>query len=232
MAAPRRSTRNSATAPRPVKSAQMASLFWPVAGRAPPSMKGRLKLQPLHSEPWVYMIPNFLSEAELRHLDEIRGQHKRKFESARSYTDSADGTREVSEHRTSTFIFLRKFGDAATRKIESKAADLVGLPPDNVEPLQIVSYRDGQQFGVHHDMGPLEDDGSAPATLHQSANTEPLALSRWGPVSTRKPITSGAEERGERPCRLLSRCCGSAGAGPCAFKVDTLLSRRNPQHHL
>ena len=46
---------------------------------------------------------------------------------------------------------------AKIRAIETRAAELCGVPPDNVEPLQVVAYRDGQQFKTHHDAGTLSN---------------------------------------------------------------------------
>ena len=44
------------------------------------------------------------------------------------------------------------------RAIEARAAELMGIPAGQVEPLQVVSYRDGQHFSAHHDAGTLESD--------------------------------------------------------------------------
>jgi hypothetical protein len=41
----------------------------------------------------------------------------------------------------------------------------VGLSQVNVEPLQIVSYRPGQRFNLHHDAGTLLEDGSVPTMV-------------------------------------------------------------------
>jgi hypothetical protein len=47
------------------------------------------------------------------------------------------------------------------RAIEARAAELIGVPAGQVEPLQVVSYRDGQRFTAHHDAGTVESDGEA-----------------------------------------------------------------------
>lgn len=44
------------------------------------------------------------------------------------------------------------------RSIERRAADIVSLSTEGVEPLQIVAYTSGQQFTLHHDAGTLDVD--------------------------------------------------------------------------
>ena len=46
------------------------------------------------------------------------------------------------------------------RGIESRAADLINTSSEFGEPLQLVSYTDGQEFQLHHDAGTLLDDAS------------------------------------------------------------------------
>ena len=56
---------------------------------------------------------------------------------SRSFTDSETGKKVVSAERTSSYFHLRKFGDPKITAIETRAAELVGVPPENVEPLQV-----------------------------------------------------------------------------------------------
>lgn len=57
-------------------------------------------------------------------------------------------------------MHLNKSQDRWARSIESRAADLVGVPQANVEPIQVVSYTAGQLFDTHHDAGTMAEDGS------------------------------------------------------------------------
>jgi hypothetical protein len=45
-----------------------------------------------------------------------------------------------------------------SRGLEDRVSSLVGLPTDNIEPMQIVSYTQGQYFDVHHDAGTLDEE--------------------------------------------------------------------------
>ena len=154
------------------------------------SIGGGRHLQPVHSEPNVYLVHHFLSETELEHMDSLITDRRASFK--QSKTDDAGGgtsTHEVeTQERTSArsaaalrsntdgpdrqlltgpacrrSLHLPKGGDTSLRSIEARAAELVGLPPDYVEPLQVVTYTNGQRFDLHHDLGPisLADDEDA-----------------------------------------------------------------------
>ena len=117
-----------------------------------------------NSSPHLYIIKNFLSNAEIAHLDsKYITPNFSKF--ARSYTDdgSVGSDKTYNDNRTSTFMWLQKAGDTTLRNIERRAAEIVGLPSFNVEPFQIVAYKNGQEFKTHHDMGELMEDGTVQA---------------------------------------------------------------------
>ena len=108
----------------------------------------------VHSEPNVYVVPHFLSARELDHIDDLITSRRHAFK--HSHTDSSGGDSMYSQERTSDSLFLPKAADATLRAIESRAADLVGLPSDHVEPLQVVHYSEGAHFDMHHDVCPIK----------------------------------------------------------------------------
>jgi 2OG-Fe(II) oxygenase superfamily len=133
----------------------------------------QLTLARIHHSPNIYLIENFLSSTELSHLlklisvdanDNHHDQHYRplkkkkkalKFE--RSYV--GDDSHVDSAQRTSTFLNLSKQHDKIIAGIETKAASIVGcFSTTTIEPLQLVRYRPGQFFGVHHDLGDYDDE--------------------------------------------------------------------------
>ena len=145
------------------RSIAMQSLFF---SPSPPAVHRRAgkSLVLKHVNPNIYVIENFLSNTEIYHLDSIYVTPKfSKF--SRSYTDdgSVDGVKNYNENRTSTFMWLEKASDPVLRKIERRASEIVGLPAYNVEPLQIVAYKDGQEFKTHHDMGKILPGGDIEA---------------------------------------------------------------------
>lgn len=74
-----------------------------------------------------------------------------------------------SKQRTSKFIHFTKQSDSTITSIEQRACEMLSIPNDNIEPLQLVKYQTGQYFKVHHDLGILYDDGSV--ELPQRLNT-------------------------------------------------------------
>lgn len=119
---------------------------------------GRLVLKQVHNSPHVYVIDNFLTESEVQHLHD---KYISKSAFRKSFVDKdATETLVDEEHRTSTFISLPKRDDRKVNAMEYKVAHLLGLSPNQVEPLQLVRYTKGQFFGIHHDLGNLAPDGS------------------------------------------------------------------------
>merc|ERR1719482_1343330 len=181
----------------------------------------RRTLQALHVSPTVWLVEDFLTEADLRHVDGLIDTRFSKFQ--RSFTTDSEGNRVYSDERTSKFVWLPKGHDVVIRNIERRAADMIGLPSTHVEPLQVVAYRDGQYFEEHHDMGTLNDDGSITAgtprrlvTFFVYLNSLPQGeghteLTRLG-VSVRPARGSAllfcnVDSEGEPDLRALHRAC-------------------------
>ena len=132
--------------------------------KATPAAEVR-RLIPIHRSPNIYLVPHFLSPRDLDHMDELLTSRRAAFK--HSHTD-ADESKYQGEERTSISLALPKAADATLRAIEARAAELVGLPADHVEPLQIVHYSEGARFDMHHDVAPIklpndedEDDGKS-----------------------------------------------------------------------
>lgn len=121
------------------------------------------KVVQIHADPAIYLVHNFLSKGELEYFDIMCTHYERKFQASFTGTDNDDEV--ISEERTSKFVHLSKSQDKYVRCVEHKAAELVGLSQVNVEPLQIVSYRPGQRFNLHHDAGTLLEDGRVPTMV-------------------------------------------------------------------
>ena len=155
----------------PTLPRRLHSLFFaPTTGGSGGGGSGR-KLVAVHADPPIYTIPHFLSPRELDHMDELITRSRAAFK--HSHTDGSDGA-IVSEERTSVSLPLHKGGDAILRAIEARAAELVGLPSDHVEPLQVVHYSHGARFDMHHDLAPIEVHSGAsddsPSLRHRKAD--------------------------------------------------------------
>ena len=141
---PRRAVTFSATAARKTKVHEVRRC-------------GRV-LRQVRTSPNVFEIDNFLTAGECEHLMAMVEKQKRKFKA--SFTECEDNVKVVSTERTSTYIHLKKGANSIVRTIERRAAEIVGATSQNVEPLQLVSYTNGQKFNLHHDAATLCDDGS------------------------------------------------------------------------
>lgn len=81
---------------------------------------------------------------------------------ARSTTvDPQSGRYEVIAERTSEGTFFERGADDFTARIERRLAELMGMPVENGEGLQILHYGVGGEYRPHFDYFPPDDPGSA-----------------------------------------------------------------------
>ena len=158
----------------------------------------------VHSNPNIYVVPNFLTASELSYFDDkIAAGSSCKKTFKKSYTDSAASLSKNSNdtNRTSTFIPIAKMEDKKIAGIEARAAELLSTTIERIEPLQLVRYLPGQFFGRHHDTGALFEDGSVDlpmvpprrvATLFVYLNSVPAE----GGGATRFPLLCNREGTG------------------------------------
>lgn len=129
----------------------MNQLFW----QQHPLQDKKLKL--VHESPNVFVMDDFLTLSELSYCETLFDENK----FSKSFVDTSDNqTIYKEEQRTSSFQSLEKLQNAHVASIERRASDLLGLSVEQMEPLQLVRYRTGEFFGIHHDLGILYDDGS------------------------------------------------------------------------
>lgn len=62
-----------------------------------------------------------------------------------------DGVNRTDSNRTSSTAFIPKSTDAVITCIEKKIAHASGKPHDNLEPLQVTHYKQGQKYNPHYD---------------------------------------------------------------------------------
>ncbi len=182
-------------------------------------------LRRVHTDPNIFLIDDFLTEAEIQHLDGLVTPAR----FAKSYTDADDGKKVVDDYRTSTFVHLGKSCDAHIRQIESRAATIVGMAPDYVEPLQVVQYSEGQKFETHHDMGTLGPDNTVEQVIpprrlitffiylnslpdDAGGHTEfPMLNLKVRPVRGQALLFCNVRRNGEPDERVIHRACPVEG---------------------
>lgn len=116
------------------------------------------RLELIHSNPNIYFVRGFLSDTEIDYFDKTCTMTMAEKAFMSSFTEDENQEAVISEERTSTYTYLSKGQDGVVRSLERKSAELAGLSSDCLEPIQIVSYTQGQQFNTHHDAGTLNDD--------------------------------------------------------------------------
>ena len=97
---------------------------------------------PVLMSPKVRLVENFVSAAEAEHVIEVG--------LPRMHRSLAGGRMESI--RTSTTGMLPP-NDPVVRRITERAALVTGYPYENIEPLQLVKYVDGQKYEPHFDYG-------------------------------------------------------------------------------
>eukprot|EP00316_Scyphosphaera_apsteinii_P000268 CAMPEP_0119331566 /NCGR_PEP_ID=MMETSP1333-20130426/80828_1 /TAXON_ID=418940 /ORGANISM="Scyphosphaera apsteinii, Strain RCC1455" /LENGTH=1014 /DNA_ID=CAMNT_0007341197 /DNA_START=36 /DNA_END=3080 /DNA_ORIENTATION=+ len=110
-----------------------------------------LTLRVISTSPRVFMVKEFLSEDEVRHLIELG-----KPSIERSTTMS-----KVSSTRTSRNTWIARNTSPVTERIYRRIADLMGVDeqvlwdkkPGKAEPIQLVHYASGQRYDAHYDWG-------------------------------------------------------------------------------
>lgn len=119
---------------------------------------GKLKLERVYSSPNIYVIDNFMTTNELSYCDSLIASQVKYSQSFLDNDEQESFTEK--KQRTSTFVALEKQQNSQIASMERRAAELLGISSQQVEPLQLVRYREGEFFGIHHDLGILYDDGS------------------------------------------------------------------------
>ncbi|CAB9525214.1 prolyl 4-hydroxylase [Seminavis robusta] len=119
----------------------------------------KFRLERVFCAPQIYVVDNFLSASELEYFYSYIERMQESFE--RSFVDASSTSDTVLDdsHRTSTFVGIPKQENKTISTIESRAANLLGCySTETVEPLQLVRYKVGEFFGVHHDTGDYNEE--------------------------------------------------------------------------
>lgn len=96
--------------------------------------------------PVVRVLENLLTGDE---CDALVGEAKPRL--ARSLTVDVDGRHQTDERRTSQGMFFAIGETPLVRTIEQRIADLLAIPVNHGEGLQILHYQPGQEYEPHFD---------------------------------------------------------------------------------
>ncbi len=90
-------------------------------------------------------IPNFLTYYECNHLIYLAINN---FSRSTIINGNSD---EYDKNRTSSSYYIPKSYDEIVKKIENKVSLLINMPITNIERLQVVRYKNGEEFKPHFD---------------------------------------------------------------------------------
>lgn len=108
--------------------------------------KHRIDVPARMEKPTVRVLESIITEAECNELIEAaRPRLKR----SRTVTD--EGTHEVSSARTSSGMFFSVGETETVTRVENRISELLDIPLDHGEGLQILHYEPGQQYEPHYD---------------------------------------------------------------------------------
>lgn len=108
----------------------------------------RISLYPL-----AFRICGLLSDSECAHIAKLAGPH------LESSGVAVPGGGQAQGYRTSSTAWLPTIRDSILQRLTERIASLMGLPAaalldgeaEDAGKIQVVHYRPGQQYGVHHD---------------------------------------------------------------------------------
>lgn len=104
----------------------------------------------LSQDPWVVVLEDFLSDAEVDVLIRKGGHH---FERSLA----GDGITPVRTSSTSWCNVDLCLNDPVVQAVRARIADLIGISWENAEHLQLLRYLPGEFYKAHHDQNALAD---------------------------------------------------------------------------
>jgi len=171
-------------------------------------------------EPRALVYHNLLSEAEVEHLKSLVKANMR----PSMVVDSETGKSKYDSIRTSDNGYLRRGQDAVVRGIEEKIAKFAMIPVENGEDIQVLSYKNGQRYDAHHDIGDLKT-ASGKALAAEGGQRVATALMYLSDVDdggeTVFPLTEWPQ--GDKRAYQKWSECGSMGVAVKPHKGDVLL---------
>lgn len=132
-----------------------------LANEAPPELNPRtgvplvLRQYLVHKDPDFYLIPNFVSDAEIEHLlalsEELWIPSVVGTGTYKTNDESKDLANKPSQNRTSYSCLLKSGQTPMIASIEQRIGAIAGMEVDYLERLNLVRYSPGQFFNKHHD---------------------------------------------------------------------------------
>ncbi len=97
--------------------------------------------------PRVFLFDDFLSHEECDHIIELARPQMGRSE----VLDNDTGKGVVDTYRTSYGTFLKRQQDEVIHRVESRIAEMLNVPIETGEGLQVLNYHVGAEYKAHHD---------------------------------------------------------------------------------
>jgi prolyl 4-hydroxylase len=122
--------------------------------------------------PRVILFGNLLASEECDQLIELsRGKLARS-----SVVNAATGSYDVHPHRTSAGTHFERGENELIRRIEARIAELVEIPVERGEPLQILHYQPGGEYRPHFDYFDPAHPGNEAVLKHGGQRVATLVM--------------------------------------------------------
>lgn len=108
---------------------------------------GKPWIETISWSPRAFVHHNFLTKAECDHIVHVASQRI----SRSQVVDAKTGQTKLDEIRTSYGATFGRAEDLVIAALEERIAEWTHIPPEHGEPLQVLRYMDGQQYGAHWD---------------------------------------------------------------------------------
>jgi prolyl 4-hydroxylase len=99
----------------------------------------------VHADPLVHIYNDYLSAEECDHIVELARPRLERSAVA------SEGQRKISDVRTNDCTFLAHACDPIVNDVVRRIAALIQIPLTHAEDLQVVYYREGQEYKPHQD---------------------------------------------------------------------------------
>ena len=96
-------------------------------------------------DPLIWVVDDFVTELECEHIVQIA---ERKMTEAKV---SRFGTNALSEKRTGSVGWIKHDQTPIVRGLVKRVSNLVGVPANHSESLQVIHYGETQEYRPHYD---------------------------------------------------------------------------------
>jgi len=103
--------------------------------------------------PWVIKMPNFVTDLERERFLSLTLPHVRRSTDQGSFNEEGVQEQIVSSGRTSSNAWCTSecSSDPIVQGLTKRISDLTRVPVKNFESFQVLQYKEGQKYNVHHD---------------------------------------------------------------------------------